>query len=91
VALSVFSATFAAHLLPRLGWLVGLVVVSRPWPCPKGRRDARPRASGWRRRTLGNVDEPVVAAEKFLDLAAALNAYDRLTRGHIERVRVSKT
>ena len=65
----------------RLGWLVGLVVVSRPWPCPKGRRDAGPRASGWRRRTIGNVDVPVVAAEKFLDLAAALNAYDRLTRG----------
>ena len=38
-------------------------------------------------RTLGAVDEPVVAAEKILALAAALNAHDRLTRGHGERVR----
>ncbi len=38
-------------------------------------------------RTLGAVDEPVVAAEKILALAAALNAHDRLTRGHAERVR----
>jgi hypothetical protein len=39
-------------------------------------------------RTLGIEDEPVVAAEKILSLAGALNAHDRLTRGHGERVRV---
>jgi len=38
-------------------------------------------------RTHGTVDEPIVAAEKILALAAALNAHDRLTRGHGERVR----
>jgi putative nucleotidyltransferase with HDIG domain len=38
-------------------------------------------------RTHGTVDEPVLAAEKILALAAALNAHDRLTRGHGERVR----
>ena len=37
-------------------------------------------------RTHGTVDEPVLAAEKILALAAALNAHDRLTRGHGERV-----
>ena len=31
--------------------------------------------------------EPVLAAEKILALAGALNAHDRLTRGHGERVR----
>jgi putative nucleotidyltransferase with HDIG domain len=39
-------------------------------------------------RTQGINDEPVVAAEKILSLAGALNAHDRLTRGHGERVRV---
>jgi putative nucleotidyltransferase with HDIG domain len=39
-------------------------------------------------RTQGIADEPVVAAEKILALAGALNAHDRLTRGHGERVRV---
>ncbi len=39
-------------------------------------------------RTQGIGDEPVVAAEKILALAGALNAHDRLTRGHGERVRV---
>jgi len=39
-------------------------------------------------RTQGIEDEPVVAAEKILALAGALNAHDRLTRGHGERVRV---
>jgi putative nucleotidyltransferase with HDIG domain len=38
-------------------------------------------------RTHGVEDEPVVAAEKILTLAGALNAHDRLTRGHGERVR----
>ncbi|HVC70625.1 MAG TPA: hypothetical protein VNC61_10280 [Acidimicrobiales bacterium] len=38
-------------------------------------------------RTHGTEDEPVVAAEKNLALAGALNAHDRLTRGHGERVR----
>jgi hypothetical protein len=38
-------------------------------------------------RAQGTVDEPMVAAEKILTLAAALNAHDRLTRGHGERVR----
>ena len=39
-------------------------------------------------RTHGIDGEPVVAAEKILALAGALNAHDRLTRGHGERVRV---
>jgi len=39
-------------------------------------------------RTQGVEDEPVVAAEKILALAGALNAHDRFTRGHGERVRV---
>ncbi len=39
-------------------------------------------------RTHGIEDEPVVAAEKILALASALNAHDRHTRGHGERVRV---
>jgi hypothetical protein len=38
-------------------------------------------------RTHGIAGEPVVAAEKILALAGALNAHDRLTRGHGERVR----
>jgi hypothetical protein len=38
-------------------------------------------------RTQGVDDEPSAAAEKILTLAAALNAHDRLTRGHAERVR----
>jgi len=33
------------------------------------------------------VDEPAVAAEQILALAASLNQHDRLTRGHSERVR----
>jgi len=39
-------------------------------------------------RTHGIDGEPVAAAEKILALAGALNAHDRLTRGHGERVRV---
>jgi len=39
-------------------------------------------------RTQGIEDEPVVAAERILALAGALNAHDRYTRGHGERVRV---
>ncbi len=39
-------------------------------------------------RTNGALDEPVMAAERILALAGALNAHDRLTRGHGERVRV---
>jgi hypothetical protein len=39
-------------------------------------------------KTQGIDDEPVVAAERILALAGALNAHDRLTRGHGERVRV---
>jgi hypothetical protein len=39
-------------------------------------------------RTHGIEDEPVAAAERILALAGALNAHDRLTRGHGERVRV---
>jgi putative nucleotidyltransferase with HDIG domain len=38
-------------------------------------------------RTQGIEDEPVLAAEKILALAGTLNAHDRLTRGHGERVR----
>ncbi len=38
-------------------------------------------------KTHGIEDEPVLAAEKILALAGALNAHDRLTRGHGERVR----
>jgi len=38
--------------------------------------------------TEGIHDEPSVAAERILGLAASLNKHDRLTRGHSERVRV---
>ena len=38
-------------------------------------------------REAGRHDEPVVAAERILGLAASLNQHDRLTRGHSERVR----
>lgn len=38
-------------------------------------------------RTLGD-DDMTQAAENILALAAALNAHDRMTRGHSERVRV---
>jgi HD-GYP domain-containing protein (c-di-GMP phosphodiesterase class II) len=36
----------------------------------------------------GVQDEPAVAAEQILGLAASLNRHDRMTRGHSERVRV---
>jgi putative nucleotidyltransferase with HDIG domain len=36
----------------------------------------------------GMRDAPVIAAEKILVLAGALNVHDRLTRGHSERVRM---
>ncbi len=39
-------------------------------------------------RDSGVQDEPAVAAEQILALAASLNMHDRLTRGHSERVRV---
>ncbi len=39
-------------------------------------------------RDSGVQDEPAVAAEQILALAASLNKHDRLTRGHSERVRV---
>src|SRR5450631_9143 len=39
-------------------------------------------------RVSGVQDEPAVAAEQILALAASLNKHDRLTRGHSERVRV---
>ncbi len=39
-------------------------------------------------RDSGVQDEPAVAAEQILALAASLNRHDRLTRGHSERVRV---
>ncbi|HXR55079.1 MAG TPA: HD-GYP domain-containing protein, partial [Acidimicrobiales bacterium] len=38
-------------------------------------------------RTRGLADEPTVAAEKIVTLAATLSAHDRTTRGHAERVR----
>jgi HD-GYP domain-containing protein (c-di-GMP phosphodiesterase class II)/predicted phage tail protein len=40
-----------------------------------------------RRQNGAGVDEPAVAAEHILALAASLNRHDRLTRGHSERVR----
>jgi HD-GYP domain-containing protein (c-di-GMP phosphodiesterase class II) len=39
-------------------------------------------------RDSGVQDEPAVAAEQILALAASLNKHDRMTRGHSERVRV---
>lgn len=38
-------------------------------------------------RSVGIGGSAVEAAEKIIELAAALNAHDRLTRGHAERVR----
>jgi putative nucleotidyltransferase with HDIG domain len=37
-------------------------------------------------RSKGVADEPVVAAERIVELAACLSAHDRKTRGHAERV-----
>jgi putative nucleotidyltransferase with HDIG domain len=127
IALSIVSATIAAHVLPRPhtdGWLVGwwatvigvptivlfaterlsrramplavLLKMTMVFPDQAPKRLAVARRAGSTRdlarrveeaRTHGTVDEPVVAAEKILALAAALNAHDRLTRGHGERVR----
>lgn len=39
-------------------------------------------------RTTGFAEEPEVAAEMILSLVAAVEAHDRATRGHSERVRV---
>jgi putative nucleotidyltransferase with HDIG domain len=38
-------------------------------------------------RSAGLTDEPTVAAERIVTLAASLSAHDRSTRGHSERVR----
>lgn len=38
-------------------------------------------------RVRGVADEPTLAAEKIVSLAASLSAHDRTTRGHAERVR----
>ena len=38
-------------------------------------------------RNRGVTDEPMLAAEHIVSLAASLNAHDRTTRGHAERVR----
>jgi putative nucleotidyltransferase with HDIG domain len=38
-------------------------------------------------RSKGVHDQPTVAAEKIVTLAASLSAHDRTTRGHAERVR----
>jgi hypothetical protein len=38
-------------------------------------------------RLKGVADEPTLAAERIVVLAATLNAHDRTTRGHAERVR----
>jgi hypothetical protein len=40
-----------------------------------------------RARAHGLSDDPTEAAEELIELVAALNAHDRITRGHAERVR----
>lgn len=40
-------------------------------------------------RSQGIEDEPVIAAERIITLAASLSAHDRKTRGHTERVRAA--
>ncbi len=127
IALSIVSATIAAHLLPRprgiglwVGWwvvvlgvptvmlvatdriarralpLAVLLKMTMVFPDHAPKRLAVARKAGSIRdlarrveeaRTRGIDDEPVLAAEKILVLAGALNAHDRLTRGHGERVR----
>jgi hypothetical protein len=127
IALSIVSATIAAHVLPHprgtdwwLGWwavvlgvptvmlvatdriarralpLAVLLKMTMVFPDRAPKRLAVARKSGSTRdlarrveeaRTHGVADEPVLAAEKILALAGALNAHDRLTRGHGERVR----
>jgi putative nucleotidyltransferase with HDIG domain len=127
IALSIVSATIAAHVLPRphgTGWTVGwwalvlavptlvLVVTDRlarhamplavllkmtmVFPDRAPKRLAVARKAGNTRdlarrveeaKIHGIEDEPVLAAEKILALAGALNAHDKLTRGHGERVR----
>jgi predicted RNA-binding protein with TRAM domain len=95
VPLVVLFATdrLARRALP----LAVLLKMSMVFPDRAPKRLAVARRSGTTRnlarrveeaRTRGVEDEPVVAAEKILALAGALNAHDRLTRGHGERVRV---
>lgn len=84
---------FARRALP----LAVLLKMTMVFPDRAPKRVAVARRSGSTRdlarrveeaKTQGIDDEPVVAAERILALAGALNAHDRLTRGHGERVRV---
>ena len=76
--------------------LAALLKMTMVFPDRAPKRMAVARKSGSTRnlarrveeaRTHGIEDEPVLAAQKILALAGALNAHDRLTRGHGERVR----
>ena len=91
------AALFAADRITRKALpLAVLLKMTMVFPDRAPKRLAVLRKSGTTRnlarrveeaRTRGIEDEPVVAAERILALAGALNAHDRLTRGHGERVR----
>ncbi len=84
---------FARRLLP----LAVLLKMTLVFPDQAPRRMAVARKAGSTRdlarrvqeaKDHGMRDAPVIAAEKILVLAGALNVHDRLTRGHSERVRM---
>ena len=88
----VVTDRLARHALP----LAVLLKMTMVFPDRAPKRLAVARKAGNTRdlerrveeaKTHGIEDEPVLAAEKILALAGALNAHDRLTRGHGERVR----
>jgi putative nucleotidyltransferase with HDIG domain len=92
IALLAITERLARRALP----LAVLLKMTMVFPDRAPRRLAVARRSGSTRdlarrieeaKTQGLEDEPVLAAERILALAAALNAHDRLTRGHSERVR----
>jgi putative nucleotidyltransferase with HDIG domain len=84
------------HLARRALPLAALLQVGMLFPgvAPKRLAVAKRAAStrGLERRleealSVGLNDEPVLAAESIVSLAASLSAHDRKTRGHTERVR----
>jgi putative nucleotidyltransferase with HDIG domain len=91
-AVLLLSERFARRLLP-LATLLKMGMLF-PGVAPKRLAIAR-RAAGTAEldgrmddgRSQGLADQPEVAAENIVSLAASLSAHDRRTRGHTERVR----
>jgi putative nucleotidyltransferase with HDIG domain len=98
VLLGVCSGTYVlATWVARRGLPLALLLklnMAFPGRAPKrlaaARRAASVRDLGRRvqeARERGVASEPILAAEQVVSLAASLNAHDRTTRGHAERVR----